>query len=785
MKLARSFPATLFFGAVALAGAALATGCAHRAEVANATPGASSSGSAVVSAPTPPQPDLVQEGSLEGVSLAAAAVAQSNASVRDADCPPAGMTPAPPEFPTAPPHPSNSGPNQVAQRYLDYRYGSFGDTQFLKPRTQENELKNPPVGPLTPNGLFQNYDTHKIRGGYQGQPSPGTPGNIFVSANLNAAFKDDMWQPGQQLTDFAQRVVHMLGFQSFAMSSLESGPGLTRAPAGSPYRGGYDKKYIIGTINQAVPVRGMSSVDDVAAIGAVNMGSTAFANSPDDLDPDTSLTIDQRRRLYYGGIQGSENDAWIGRAITPTTPPVGNENDKVGQEIGYHEDDYWDPRPASVYRLAGSGHFVWFDNKKIAENSAIATTAPFNAGYVARAVAVETGLLAFVEGSWVNVDQARGFSTFLGGGTGAFPTSPNYFTPDERCGSVIRDWAGIEIMAPFVDPEIEVRSAAGIIVADQDPEGDGGDPPLNAAVFSAAAADGSMAKRAPSAPEPFSVETRASAIFRGPVVVGDASANAERTGWDVDVLHVNGAIRLAALSEPPALGSRVPDAEAAGLLYFDLKRNCLRVSTPLVINEGTRAQQSVLIWRDLPFGALQSGDAARHAVRPVADGAVQARRASLDERSLQAGHEGAKRVAERGVSPYAQPRMEIMPAAAGAKRMGPEPVTLLFNALPREHFDPSGFRLAWRRLAGGQAGGRYRQGEVPWTPIDPKLFRVEFVNASLPGDAQRTVVPQVTLKGIDFAGPAPDGFRGDGMLVQLMAVTATGSTTGASFRLDH
>jgi hypothetical protein len=47
--------------------------------------------------------------------------------------------------------------------------------------------------------------------------------------------------------------------------------------------------------------------------------------------------------------------------------------DLNGQEIGYHESDYWDPIAASIHRMGGSGNFIWIDNKE-RRNSSIAAT---------------------------------------------------------------------------------------------------------------------------------------------------------------------------------------------------------------------------------------------------------------------------------------------------------------------------------------------------------------------------------------------------------------------------
>jgi hypothetical protein len=227
-------------------------------------------------------------------------------------CEPATNPGIQPTFPQDSAQDALSEDNTQNNAYTDTRYGSIGDITYLKPIEQQNALKN--IEAINPTGVFNTYDTQSLRGSVHGpgDPDPNNPqlpGNIFSALNVNAAYKDSMWRDGQQATDFAQRTIHMLGAQFFAMGFLESGPGKTRASSGSPFRHNYDKKFIIGSLSHASALYGVSNTDDAGAIGAVNEASTNFLNDflmdlpgggqGTDLDPDPGLTFSQRIRHHW------------------------------------------------------------------------------------------------------------------------------------------------------------------------------------------------------------------------------------------------------------------------------------------------------------------------------------------------------------------------------------------------------------------------------------------------------------------------------------------------------
>jgi hypothetical protein len=424
--------------------------------------------------------------------------------------------------------------------------------------------------------------------------------------------------------------------------------------------------------------------------------------------------------------------------------------DLNGQEIGYHESDYWDPIAASIHRMGGSGNFIWIDNKR-GENSSIAATPPFDGGYIQRATAVESGVFTFVEDSWVNANEVRGMATKLGLPNGPFPASPGHFNDDERCGSTIRDWIGVEV-GPVIqsDETVEVLGHVGCFIADQDPQMFGGRPLVNPGLI------GDREQR--------TLEKSASLITRSHVVIGDGRAS---DGWGTDVLYVNGMIRPAGLLKKPEIEAAIPDPDLAGAIYFDLERNCLRVAVPFMRHRGQPNEQKGLMWRDLAFVAPKDGEAEENLVKP--DPSLEGVNLNNWEADKQVDFfDKAGKAAEQSDSPFLAPDMSII-TVDGKLPRGAD-VTLIFNNARANHFEQATFKLAWKRVSGGQHG-RYGRGEVPWTPISSASYTV---NA-----ATRTV----EISGIDFGRPGPDGATGEDMLVQIMAVTSRGYTTGAAFQV--
>jgi hypothetical protein len=693
------------------------------------------------------------------------------------ECPPCYVCPpypcAGPTIPGVPPqftfettHPSGFSAGDIQQKFLDFRYAAFGDTHFLKPRAQRLELAG-----ANPNSIFQNYDTHRIRGGLQGFPNISAPGNVFSVMDINAVYKDDMWRTvvGAQAPDFANRTIHMLGSSSIAMSELVSGTGETRTN-NSAYNG-FDKKYTIGNISHAVALRGMTPDDEGSLIGASNHSTTAFAYVDDpnlDIDSDfynehngDPYRTEGSRRFYYSLVQGTESDAWIGRSMH-SGPPGTGEEEKIGREVGYHEDDLWDIRPASIYRLTGSGNFIWVDNKKLPYSCYLAlhnAVGPNNAGYIERASAVESGIISFVKDSWVNVNEVRGFSTFLTLFEGPFQASNGYFTfLNDRCGSTVRDWVAIEAMPMLKDCTIRLLSGTGMMLADQDPCTMGGSARLATSLIGS---------------EAHSAENFATAIIRGDTVIGDGSIEENPKGWNINTLYVHGGIKLQGFTQSPKLADSAPAAEAGGMMYFDLTRNTVCVSTPILLNAGTENEKRGIVWKDLAF--INDSEIEQENQN---DRIVTRSGNSFAAQEVSQGFEEAKEAAVKGLSPYIQPHMKVVALEGGVLQNSP--VSILFNPIPKSHFDKSKFKLAWKRVATGQKG-KNGQGSMSWQVIPSDKYSINFVSLGDANNPNFTFVPELVIEGVDFAMRGPDGYTGEKTLIQLMAVTAEGCVCGASF----
>jgi hypothetical protein len=684
-----------------------------------------------------------------------------------------------PEFPQNTPQGASAPTDNIPNRsFIDSRYGSVGDIKFLDPIPNQQELDGTLGGVnLDPTGIFQTYNSQAFRGGAQGPGNTEAP-NVYTALNVNAMFNNNMWRDGQQFGDFARRTIHMVGAHFYAGASVVSGSNLTRAQPGHPERNKFDKKYVIGSVSHAMGLQGSSAFDEMAAIGASNHGTTNFSHdapfiafpegSPDGggiltYDGGFSFPVEPKLRNHWSSVQGTESDAWVGRRINTIEAfqDIEPNVDVIGLENGYHEDDYWDPVAVNLHRMAGSGNFIWIDNKKDGNLSSIALgaenpTPPFESGFINRAVSVEGGVFSFVENSWINVNEARGVSMGIHTLGGPFQTTPGYFALDERCGSKIRSWVGFEVRPPLYDVQtnVKVDNYIGMYIADQTPELMGGNPILSPTLVDAGASP--------------TVYTSASLIAASHAAIGDG-----RTGpndpWDQDIILLNGVTIFASHVNPPKPNPNVPDAEIAGATYFDLTRNCLRVAVPMLRNVGQANEQKALIWRDLPFTDFKAGDAESNLVRSDPS-LANVNLANVGPNLLNQANDGAKAAAVDGTSPFIRPQMEAI--TTNGEILSNEPVVLIFNNIPARHFAAANFKLAWQRLDGGK-NGRYRLGGVPWSTIDSADYTID------------SNMLQISITGVNFAAPGPHGESGEGMIVQIMATTAENYTLGTSFRISE
>lgn len=342
-------------------------------------------------------------------------------------------------------------------------------------------------------------------------------------------------------------------------------------------------------------------------------------------------------------------------------------------------------------------------------------------------------------------------------------------------------------------------NGVGLFVADQDPNASGDQSLV-------------IPDMIPGATGTYSRDSWAGIVSRANVVVGDGYADQSKTGFDRDLVNIDGAMRLAEGSLP-SRAECVPDAEMLGMVAFSGGR--LWLAMPKDIEGG----DTTPIWRaialeedhlepdpstgqlravksDRPELSRQPGDDRR---RPKTD--QRAAPAPDEELSTAERYARANRPATDAFQRQAVPRMQVITEPGNVVRMAraqpgesplPQTITVLFNQVDPTHFTGGDFTIAWRRLSPLQRGGR-RTGEMSWQTIDPDNYDVNF--ASLGGTSRgdrggqptgrRPPVPEIVIHGVDFAAANATGETGEGATIQLMAVTAHGNIASTSFRLSE
>jgi hypothetical protein len=699
-----------------------------------------------------------------------------------------------------------SGPDFLTS-LTDQRYATIGDRAPLRPHDDANLPADP--GPDARRGAWPIYDTSALRGSVQGEL---TAGNIFTASNINAIYQSDLWTAAMQ--EFAYRVAHMNGEQVFSILDLESGVGRTRRPALDPLHArGFDRKYGVGSFHQAIVTRGSSLDDAYSVVGAVNIGTASLGNDlatdtdetylTDDRDPNTpgaqgSDWPEAAARRHVASVVGSENDAWVSREIgsSPWTAQGdgGAQGEPwIGAEIGYHEDDYWDARPSSVGQLAGLTAAAILDGKKapwedsraqflyggFGPDDLLGAPELKKSGFVQSAVGASLGIFGLTRDSWINVHQARGLEvslSLLGDDNGApWEGSPDYFSAADRCDAIVRDWVALSVDPATVSSEVMLVNGVGLFVADQDP---------------AATGDQSLVipEMIPGAGDAYSRDSWAGIVTRANVVVGDGYADPAKTGFDRDLINVDGALRLAE-GALPARAANVPDAEMIGMVAFSGGRLWLAMPRDEAGGDTTPIWRAVALEedhleRDAASGELRAIQSDRPDIverapagaRGGAGGAAAPERLSTAERYAR-----RHRAATDAVQRQSVPRMQVITEPGNVVRTArgaTSRVSVLFNQVDPSHFAEGEFTLAWRREGRATRGGG-RVGEMGWQTIDESNYEVRFAATT----GRRPPVPEIVITGVDFGAPNATGDSPDGATIQLMAVTAHGNIASTSFRL--
>lgn len=262
-------------------------------------------------------------------------------------------------------------------------------------------------------------------------------------------------------------------------------------------------------------------------------------------------------------------------------------------------------------------------------------------------------------------------------------------------------------------------------------------------------------------------DNNASIVSRGKVVLGDG--HSVSSGYDTDVVHIRDVMHLAPRSEPPAFDDSVAPHERVGLVYYDLNRNTLRVSTAALEEgqdfENLNPREATIVWRDIALvdeTVTPSEDVRHGGVEPAALSG-RSRGDVLD------ATERAKDVARQGRSPYASTRLTPVIPEDGVRLLGGEMVIpVILDGLSGDQV-----RYYWRI---NKVGPDSRSGF--WQEVDGG--RVERTPGLTDTSSIVVLTPGVSESIMESLRPAA------GDVLELAAIDAgTGQVAGTSFRLTE
>jgi hypothetical protein len=656
-------------------------------------------------------------------------------------------------------------------RYEPAPYGFSGSFFPLKFLTDSQKPVEPPQS--SSNWYFTEGGQLPFR---SAKPSTTQPNTFFV--DQNAAIFDNLpgnlFEPGAE-ADFANRVVHMFGSVFSALGSFETGNNRTRGPVNTlqePTPTTSWNKYVVGAYNSGVMLRGHTIYDSVEVIGTLNTGTTAFMNGITYENDDSSSAA--LRQIVAHKVKGAENDAWIGRIFASDDGTTHLTTAAQALNQGFHEDDYWDPAPADVVDLVGSENYAVIDNKKASPGIDTAipglSTAPYRSGYINQAVGLVGAVASMQADSWINLNAAIGMQSVLVAEGAFVADSPGYFTDGsgtDRGGSVIRNWTGVQVLAPVLDPCIDLINSTGVYVQEQSAtSAQAGAPRLNSSLVNDDFAGVSH-----------HTEHHAGLVTRGHMVVGEGWSDLDEHGYDTDVLHIRDVLHLTPRRSPPTIADDVPPSERVGLLYYDLSRNRVRVS----LAGSSSGSDNEIIWADLKVDlssattVSSSSDSATatYLSSPADDPSnINAETSGRSESELQESVAQAATLARRGGSPFDHPRLHLNVSDSS----DPAAVALSFTL---DGFQQNTPRIFWRLVP----HPRSNRGASAWREIaGSSLIQVNQSN-----NAQRAggwKVRQRLSTALDLSGHPLDGSPiVPGQIVQFIAIhPETGQSAGASYR---
>lgn len=630
------------------------------------------------------------------------------------------------------------------------RAGSFGAMDDWNPRaTLAMTGTTPPTSPYF--GLLPIYPW--LSTDFNVAPWP----NQWAPLNAQAIYMSGLWGTGtnDQRDQFANRTHHMVGGMFSSAINFESGKDLTRKTdhaASQQFNGSFDAKYAIGTLNQGVILRGgvlgaafpgnyttaYDHGDQYSAIGTVGVGQMSLWKT-DDFDPESG-TSSSYKRIYARALAGGEFIAQVGRRM-----PLNFGSTSTGpydlRKLFLKEEDDWEVQVAGIQNLIGATASAVVDTKKSTtvmapshfwSTSSTPNCGPQNLGAVTTAVGLKALVAGAVRRSWINVENASNLYAVT-----TFQEIWKQFNDDESCGtqrtsSFVRNTFGLYVdwtnMGSPATPT-RVGRGIGILIEDTQPELVTGSSPLTP-LSSAVCGD--------VYPEcEVSRECGASIVARSSVILGDDNNNQGISGWDTDVVYVEGIMRLRPRTNPPQFACCMPAADIQGTIYFDAVTKHLRVA----VQNGNTIE-----WRRLAY-VYET-----HYSVPTGCELQERPERQLSPEEAEAAHLAAIR---DGSSDSIPAKVEALPLPAITAESSPI-ITLLTSGCMRE--EPVFY---FTRV--GSEGSL--SPDVPWTEI-PTEYVAPVSGLSDDSDAWTITMP-FDQPGRSGRGPAP------GDLIRIIARSRT------------
>lgn len=598
--------------------------------------------------------------------------------------------------------------------------------------------------------------------------------NQWAPLNAQAIYTSDLWGTGtnDQRDQFARRTQQMCGAMFSSGLNVESGTGLSRNPPAQtpPEPFDADTKYAIGSLSQAVILRpgvlggavtgaATDRGDTFSAIGVVGVGQVSPYVASDAESPGTV----PYKRMWTNAVAGGEFIAQVGRRT-----PIDDDLAQPGygaqdlRELFLKEEDDWEVQPAGIGMMIGATTSVVIDTKKseddIPSNFGFEASCPnlnypTKLGSVRDAVGVKSLVAAAVRKSWVNTRNTVNFYA-----VNSYDQLWKKFDDDtctsERPGSMIRNLFAMYVDRPtFLETEendkLKVGRGIGVFIDDVQPE-------------LLAGSSGMLAPRQifcdvdwPDCGdhEDAYKEQGSSIVSRGNVIIGDDTSKCDITGWNTDMLHVEGAMRLRGRDHtqgPPRFDACLPAYEKEGILYYDTQSNVLRLGIP---GSGGQIDWVALAMNTsdkISAGACSSGE--RPAQGTPSDQATE-RHATTEDYEI-------------GVAEDIPPKLTV-PQVFTGKDGALAPVTVLASGFMRD-------KPVFHYLRMGSGGAI--SPEVDWTKIPG-----EFVEP-VAGLGNYSDAFQISYR---MDGPSGSGQRGNrGDTIQLVAFSRIdGRTAGVTFTI--